>query len=323
MDISWYYWLFLLTTTFHIITSFKEKKSLIPPGKVIYVDGKNIHLYLKGKGKVTVVLDHSLGGIEGYFLIDEIAKLTQVCICDRPGYGWSQPSSKSRCSEAIVAEWDLLLTKANIEPPYILVGDSFGSYNMRLYAHKFPDKVKGLILTDGLHEEGMLKMPLAVTAVKYLFISGFIMSVFGSLLGIIRLMGTIGLFELIKPELQQFSPQQRYWVKRSFYSHNHWITMARELINLDRSGRELRVTKDLQDLPLISIKSNSFFKPSIFTAILPLKTIDKLRDKIHHHLSLLSSNYTEIPASNSSHFVWIDEPEIIVKAIAKLLNQVD
>ncbi|MEL6787441.1 MAG: hypothetical protein AAFO76_08545, partial [Cyanobacteria bacterium J06607_15] len=46
------------------------------------------HLWVKGKGKPTVVLDHSLGGIEGYFLIEAIAKLTRVCIYDRPGYGW-------------------------------------------------------------------------------------------------------------------------------------------------------------------------------------------------------------------------------------------
>jgi len=40
---------------------------------------------------------------------------------------------------------------------------------------------------------------------------------------------------------------------------------------------------------------------------------------MHYSLSLLSSNYTEIIASKSSHFVWIDEPEIIVKAIEQLL----
>ncbi len=83
-------------------------------------------------------------------MLDAIAKLIQACIWDRPGYGWSDASPKPRCSAEIVRELDLLLTKAKIEPPYILVGDSFGSYNVRLYAHMFPEKVKGIILTDGL-----------------------------------------------------------------------------------------------------------------------------------------------------------------------------
>ena len=315
MYIRWHYWILVITAIFHWVKSTREK--ILPPGKLFNINGKKIHLYTKGKGNVTVVLDHSLGGIEGYFLIDEIAKITKVCICDRPGYGWSEPSN-NRCSQTIVEELDLLFTTAKIEPPYILVGDSFGSYNMRLYAYKFPDKVKGMVLTDGLHEAAMLDMPLMVKAVKYLFISGFIMSVFGSILGIIRLMGTVGLFELIKPELRQFDLKQRQRVKRSFYSHNHWLTMARELINLDRSGRQLKVANDFGNLPIISIKSKSFFKPSVFTIFLPLKTIDKLRDKIHYNLNLLSSNYIEIPANNSSHFVWIDEPEIIIQAIKRL-----
>ena len=314
MYIHWHYWILVITAIFHWV---KSAKKILPPGKLFNINGKKIHLYTKGKGSVTVILDHSLGGIEGYFLIDEIAKITKVCICDRPGYGWSEPSN-NRCSQTIVEELDLLFTTAKIEPPYILVGDSFGSYNMRLYAHKFPDKVKGMVLTDGLHEAAMLDMPLMVKAVKYLFISGFIMSVFGSMLGIVRLMGTIGLFELIKPELRQFNPKQRQRVKHSFYSHNHWLTMARELINLDRSGRQLKIANDLGNLPIISIKSKSFFKPSIFTIFLPLKSINKLRDKIHYNLSLLSDNYLEIPANNSSHFVWIDEPEIMIQAIRQL-----
>ena len=41
---------------------------------------------------------------------------------------------------------------------------------------------------------------------------------------------------------------------------------------------------------------------------------------MHDRLSLLSSSFTEISAANSSHFVWTDEPEIIVRAIQQLLN---
>ena len=319
MYIPWHYWVFLGTAIFHSIACLTEKKAFPPPGKLVDVNGRKIHFCLKGKGEITVVLDHSLGGVEGYLLIEKIAKITRVCIYDRPGYGWSEASHKSRCSATIVSELDSLLTQANIEPPYILVGDSFGSYNMRLYAHQFPHKVRGIVLTDGLHEAAMLKMPFLVKAVNYLFISGFIMSILGSLLGIIRLTGILGIFELIKPELKKFDSQAKQWIKRSFYGHNHWITMTRELINLERSGRQLKVADTLGDLPMISIKSNSFFKPSIFTLFLPLKAIDRLRDKIHYNLKSLSSNYLEIPANNSSHFVWIDEPEIIIKAIKQLV----
>ena len=314
----WQYLWLIPTTIFHWSVSLLAPTP--PPGKLIDLGGYKVHLWTKGTGKTTVILDHSLGGIEGYFLIDAIAQLTQVCIYDRPGYGWSDPSPKARCSSEIVRELDLLLTEARIEPPYILVGNSFGSYNVRLYAQRFPQKVQGIILTDGLHESGMLNLLLSIVAVKYLFISGFVMSVLGSLLGIVRLIGTVGLFELIKPEIAQFTTEQRHRIKRSFYHHNHWITMVRELWNLNCSSRQVQVAANFNDLPIISIKSRTFFHASIFTFLFPLKAIDRLRNKMHYHLSLLSNNFSEIPAANSSHFVWTDEPEIIVSAIAQLLN---
>ncbi|MBD0361868.1 MAG: alpha/beta hydrolase, partial [Coleofasciculus sp. C3-bin4] len=123
--------LFLLTTTsYHIIATSIENRRLKPSGQLIDIGGYKLHLYSKGQGNPTVVIDHSLGGLDGYFLVEEIAKLTRVCIYDRAGYGWSDSSSKPRSSKHIVQELDALLTQACIEPPYILVGDSFGSYNV-------------------------------------------------------------------------------------------------------------------------------------------------------------------------------------------------
>jgi pimeloyl-ACP methyl ester carboxylesterase len=321
MNNSYQFWLLLITTTYHLIATFKENITQKPPGKLIDLGGYKLHLYSKGQGSPTVIIDHSLGGIEGYFLIESIAQLTQVCIYDRSGYGWSNISTKPRTSLEIVRELDLLLTKAQIEPPYILVGNSFGSYNVRLYAHHFPEKVRGIVLTDGLHERQMLKMPFTLKLLKLFFILGFIISIFGSLCGIIRLLGNLGIFELIKPELRKFSQVEINTVKRSFYRHNHWLTMARELIDLNKSGLQVKVADNLQDLPIISIKSQTFFQRSLFNFWLPLATADKLRDRMHRDLSTLSTNYTEISANRSSHFVWIDEPEIIVKAIQQLLNK--
>ena len=320
MYVKFQYLFFIGATIYHAVATIREKKTQSPPGELIDIDGYNLHLYSLGEGSPTVILDHSLGGIEGYFLIEEIAKLTKVCIYDRAGYGWSQSSPKSRCSKEIVRELDLLLTKANIAPPYILVGNSFGSYNVRLYAHMFPEKVRGIILTDGLHERELLAMPFSVVLLKFFFLSGFIMSIFGSLLGLIRLLGTIGIFEVIKPELRKFDLKQRQQVKKSFYHYSHWLTMARELWNLDKSSRQLREANNFNNIPIISIKSKTFFQRNIFNFLLPLKTVDKLRDKIHENLSQLSNQYTQISANNSSHFVWIDEPKIIVEAVKKILR---
>lgn len=40
---------------------------------------------------------------------------------------------------------------------------------MRLYAHQFPEKVVGLVLTDGLHQSGMLQMSVALRGLQLFF----------------------------------------------------------------------------------------------------------------------------------------------------------
>ncbi|MBZ8179520.1 alpha/beta hydrolase [Oscillatoria salina] len=308
-----------ITTSYHFIASILERRKFQPPGKLIDIGGYKLHLYSKGTGKPTVIIDHSLGGIDGYFLIDELAEITQVCICDRAGYGWSDSSPKPRSSQTIVRELDPLLNLAKIEPPYILVGDSFGSYNVRLYAHQFPEKVIGIVLADGLHETGILNMSLSLRALKLFFMSGFLMSIFGSIWGIVRILGTIGIFELLKQELRKFPKQILQPVKISFYHYQHWLTMWREMWNLNASSRQVSQANNFGDLPIINIKAKTFFKRSIWNFYLPITAADKLRDKMHCELLKLSTNCTQIQASKSSHFVWIDEPEIILAAIQQLL----
>lgn len=318
--------LLVATTLYQAIASWLEDRSP-PPGELIDVGSYRLHLYTVGESgptiSPTIVLDHSLGGLEGYFLIQALSKLARVCIYDRAGYGWSDHSPYPRSSDQIVKELDILLVQAAIQPPYILVGNSFGSYNVRLYAHRFPEKVVGIVLTDALHEMGMLKMSVPLQALKLFFISGFMMSVLGSMLGIIRLIEACGIFELLKPELRSFSQDSLKWVKRSFCRSKHWITMSREMINLDKSGRQVSVAKNFGTVPVVSIKSNSFFKPSFWTMFIPLKGANKLREKMHLELRKLSTNYLQVEAGKSSHFVWIDQPDIIVDAVKTVLNQIN
>ncbi|NES72184.1 MAG: alpha/beta hydrolase, partial [Okeania sp. SIO2D1] len=45
-----------------------------------------------------------------------------------------------------------------------------------------------------------------------------------------------------------------------------------------------------------------------------------LREEMHKELLKLSTNCTQLLANQSSHFVWIDEPEIIRQAVQKLMQ---
>lgn len=309
-----------ITTLYQIVVCWREDRSP-PPGQRVDVGGYHLHYVTAGTGHLTIVLDHSLGGVEGYLLLDELAKRSRVCVYDRAGFGWSDRSPYPRTSNQIVTELDTMLTRAKLEPPYLLVGNSFGSYNMRLYAHRFPEKVVGLVLTDGLHESGMLQMSLVLKGLQLFFASGFIMSVLGSGLGLIRVLSQIGVFEFLKPELRQFSPSSLRAVKRSFCRPKHWLTMTQEILSLATSGRQVCCANDLKDLSIVSIKSHSFFKPSLMTALMPLKAANRLRDRMHDELKNLSTHCIQLDAEKSGHFVWIDQPDVIMNAVELLLGK--
>jgi pimeloyl-ACP methyl ester carboxylesterase len=312
--------LLVATTLYQVISCLIEDQTP-PPGQRFDVGGHCLHLYTVGEASPTIVMDHSLGGVEGYLLAEQLSKLSRVCFYDRAGYGWSDHSPHPRSSDQIVTELDRLLTKANIEPPYILLGDSFGSYNVRLYAHRFPHKVVGIILTDGLHESAMLKMSLKLKSLRLFFVSGFLMSILGASLGIIRLLSFCRVFEFLKPELKNFSGRSIKSIKRSFCRPKHWITMTREMLSLDASARQLGKIETQYTCPVVNIKASSFFKPSWWTGLIPLQDANQLRDQMHEELMKLSTNCTQLPANQSGHFVWVDQPEVISKAVQIILNE--
>ncbi|MEL6854840.1 MAG: alpha/beta hydrolase [Cyanobacteria bacterium J06607_13] len=320
----WQLPILVITSLYQAIACAREDRRS-PPGRLIDVGGHRLHLvhlppvHAVDRIKPTVVIEHSLGGVEGYVLAKEISRVAEVCLCDRAGYGWSEVSWRPATSAERVKALDRALTKANISPPYILVGNSLGSYHMRLYAQRFPEKVAGLVLTDGLHERAMLKMPRSLRLLQLLFLAGFVMSVAGSALGLVRVAARGGLFEWLKPELRQAPSAELGPIVRSFCRPKHWFTMAREIVQIDNSGRQLKGANEFGAMPIVNIRAACFFKRTWMTRWLPLGAVERLRSQMHDDLMTLSTRCAQLPAARSSHFVWIDQPEVIVQAVELLL----
>ena len=86
-----------------------------------------------------------------------VATFTRVCVYDRAGYGWSETAAGFRTTGNIVQELRLLLRNAEIEPPFVLVGQSFGGLVVQLYAARFPDEVAGIVLVYSFHPDQGLR----------------------------------------------------------------------------------------------------------------------------------------------------------------------
>jgi pimeloyl-ACP methyl ester carboxylesterase len=77
-----------------------------------------------------------------------IAKFARVCSFDRAGMGFSSPGPLPRDARAMVADLHALVTRAQIPPPYVLVGHSIASLYALLYADRYPRQVAGMVLVD-------------------------------------------------------------------------------------------------------------------------------------------------------------------------------
>ena len=69
-----------------------------------------------------------------------------------------------RSGATIVAELHAVLKKADVPPPYVLVGHSLGGLYLSLYARTYPEEVAGLILLDATHPEQIERCQLYLPA---------------------------------------------------------------------------------------------------------------------------------------------------------------
>lgn len=124
------------------------------PGDKIDVGGYNLYLDCKGTGSPTVILESGLEGdvVTWKSVHPELAKFTRVCRYDRAGLAHSDYGPMPRDAEMTARDLHTLLAKANIAPPYILVGHSFGGLLIRRFAFDYPDDVAGMIFVDSLNE---------------------------------------------------------------------------------------------------------------------------------------------------------------------------
>jgi pimeloyl-ACP methyl ester carboxylesterase len=125
------------------------------PGQFVDVGAHRLHLWCVGSGSPTVVFESGLGGgaFDWGYVQPSVARFRRACTYDRAGYGYSEPGPRPRTSRQIVSELFTLLDRAGIAGPVVLVGHSFGGYNVRLFAAEYPSKVVGLVLVDASHED--------------------------------------------------------------------------------------------------------------------------------------------------------------------------
>lgn len=125
-----------------------------PEDRFTDIRGKRQHLLDVGTGRPVVVFVSGFGDrVSSWMSVQrKVAELTRTFSYDRAGLGESEVLSANRSLDTIVFELNEILKKENVEPPYILVGHSYGGHIIRYFAYKHPERVAGLVLVDATVE---------------------------------------------------------------------------------------------------------------------------------------------------------------------------
>jgi pimeloyl-ACP methyl ester carboxylesterase len=222
-----------------------DQRTYPAPGQLVDVGGYRLHINCMGQGSPTVILESGLANMSADWANVQplVAKGTRVCAYDRAGIAWSDPGPQPRDPGQIAAELHTLLGRAGIAGPYVLVGQSFGSLYVRMYAARYSSEVVGMVLVDASHPDMWQRLPAEATAT----LTGPAWQAFA-----IRLMARLGLFRLTNDDFANCGlPAVQCAEERAFASSSSkWDTQTAEMYAPERDA-QVRDTGNLGARPLV------------------------------------------------------------------------
>ena len=293
-------------------TLYQQERSHAPPGKMYLVQGEWVHLDCRGDRKKTMLFLES--GAMGWSTVWEWFLLHgqqnfYVCAWDRPGMGWSQPTTRPADSQASAAVLHELLAQQGLnKKPFILVGHSLGGLYALSYQKMFPRDVQSLVLLDPAHPQQLQRLP-EETVNKTFEQVGFLSASlplldFGVGRGVVEMRKEASLFRL--------PPWTRSSVIHVSSSRQHLNRAVEEYMSWKPTASFAQV-QSLGDMPLLVISASDREAGN--------RTANERWWSLHEGMSHLSSHgyWTVIP--NTAHQSLIMKESSVLLILEKIEQQ--
>ncbi len=283
------------------------------PGQIVDVNGRDMHIDCEGEGSPTIILDAGQGGWSSDWadIMPELSENNRVCAYDRAGYGWSDGGDGPRSPQDGADDLAVLLTAAQIEPPYLLVGFSHAGLADRIFAAQHVDQMAGMVLIDPATEFDNEIMSAELMQQQQAAAGMFKGFEFMAKIGLLRLIGTQNMAgsapfigtEPADPELYYTFIAAPQW----------WKTSAQEFVS-HLNDDHLAMVRDLgaiPDIPLVIIGSD-------ILGTTGSSALDGLQAARHEKLSTLAAQSAQgefVIAEGSTHNIPADRPDVVLDAI--------
>lgn len=273
-----------------------------PRGRMVDVGGFKMHLLCTGAGSPTVVLENGHGaGSFGWGSVPlETAKFTRVCVYDRAGIGWSEPSPAGRGVNQINKELHDLLRNAGEQKPFVFGGHSLGGLYLQNYANQYPEEVAGLVLIDSSHGEQPVRYPNSSPVM---------------LSRLLKIAAPFGVLRLLpgasdSPEDQEIAAWEN--------STKHLYAIADEGFAITENCRILREKPmQLGDKPLVVLSRSSKTKSGDSEKAV---MNNEIWQELQTDLASRSTRSKQIIAEKAGHDIQKDEPELVINVIRQVVE---
>jgi len=303
-------------TLYQTISVRREAARFPPPGQLVDVGGRRLHLVCIGDGDPTVIFEPSaLGGaVSGSAARAEISAQTRVCSYDRMGTGWSDPGPAIIPTGVLVSDLEHLVDRAGLRPPFILVSASIGGLTAELYARRHPDRIAGLVFLDAANSVALERFaPQLNRATTWM---GCALPI-AARLGVLRLIDPLGL----RSDASEAAARTMF----RLYRAEPMATLCGVLRGLPASVHELRTAPPLApDVALTVLIADST------EGLLPLglrppgsdsawAAVVRERESVQQEFARHSSQGISRVVAGSRHLIADSQPHAVASGVLEML----